>query len=148
MKKFISLLIVFVMLFSFTAYADEEVSVVLNGEKLEFDVNPTIINDRTMVPMRKIFESFGAKVEWVEASQMIFATKGAKCILLQIDVPKMAINNFATEEITKIDLDTAPLIKDDRTLVPLRAISESLDMDVQWEESTYTVYLTSKEEQK
>ena len=47
--------------------------------------------------------------------------------------------------ITKIDLDTAPLIVNDRTLVPLRAVSESLDMNVDWDGETYTVYLTSKE---
>ena len=149
MKKFISLFIVFIMLFSTVAFADEEItgetaSVVLNGEKIEFDVNPMIINDRTMVPMRKIFEKLGAQVEWVEQSEMIFATKGAKCILLQINVPAMAINDFAKEEITKFELDTAPIIVNDRTLVPLRAVSESLDMNVEWDESTYTVYITDK----
>lgn len=132
------------MLFSFTAYADEDISVILNGETIEFDVNPTIINGRTMVPMRKIFEKLGAEVEWVDGAQMIFATKGAKCVLLQIGMPKMAINNFDTKEVTKFDLDTEPLIIDGRTLVPVRAVSEAFDMNVEWVDETRTVVITEK----
>lgn len=39
--------------------AEEDIKVVLNGTELTFDVPPKLINDRTMVPMRKIFESLG-----------------------------------------------------------------------------------------
>lgn len=145
MKKIISLLLILAAFLSFTAaYAENNVTVNLCGKVLEFDVQPTIINDRTMVPMRKIFEELGANVEWVGESKMIFATKGAKCILLQIGQPAMAIKDFMTDEEIIIRLDTAPVIVDDRTLVPLRAVSEALDMNVDWDGETYTVYITEK----
>ena len=42
----------------------EEISVFVNDERVSFDVAPTIINDRTMVPVRAIFEALGAEVRW------------------------------------------------------------------------------------
>ena len=45
------------------------ITVILNGKQLEFDVEPTLINSRTMVPMRVIFEALGAKVDWDGATQ-------------------------------------------------------------------------------
>ena len=66
MKKLFIACITLIMLISILAVpvsANDEIWVLLNGEKLEFDVQPQIINGRTMVPMRKIFESLGASVE-------------------------------------------------------------------------------------
>ena len=49
---------------NYEAKAEEPITVVLDGQTLEFDVQPTIIDGRTMVPMRVIFEALGATVEW------------------------------------------------------------------------------------
>lgn len=63
-KKIISILVCFVLFLGAPVTASEEITVCLNGTPLEFDVPPQLINDRTMVPMRKIFEALGAAVDW------------------------------------------------------------------------------------
>ena len=141
MKRIIALCVVLLVLFPTACFA-EDIPVYLNGQKLEFDVPPQIMNDRTMVPMRKIFETLGATVEWVPEARLIFATREATCVLLQIDVPAMAIKNFDTNQEEKVILDTAPVIVDSRTLVPLRAISEAYGLTVEWNDVERAVYIT------
>ncbi|MBE7036989.1 MAG: hypothetical protein E7403_06825, partial [Ruminococcaceae bacterium] len=46
-----------------------EISVTISGRKVNFDQEPIIYNERTMVPMRKIFESLGATVSWNYSTQ-------------------------------------------------------------------------------
>ena len=58
------------------ASASSGVSVYLDGEKLSFDVEPIIVNGRTMVPMRAIFEKLGAMVEWDAPNSTAYAQKG------------------------------------------------------------------------
>lgn len=111
------------------------IKVLLNGEKINFDVQPQIIDDRTMVPMRAIFEALGAKVEWIEHDEYrkeIKATKDGKTIVLWIGEIVMSIENADGSEHEEIILDVPPAIVDSRTLVPVRAVSEALDCKVDW----------------
>ena len=143
MKKIISILIsTIVILSSIGVSAAESVTVTLNGNPIEFDVPAQIINDRTMVPMRKIFESLGATVDWVEQQQGIIATKDSKIIVMKIGSPVMLVSDMASGSQEKITLDVPPMIVGGRTLVPVRAISESLGVAVDWIEETQTVVLT------
>ena len=92
-----------------------------------------------MVPMRKIFEVLGANVEWDGANKIVKGTKGDTVIELQID------NNIATKTVkgkeNKILLDTPPTLVNDRTMVPLRFIAESLDKQVGWDGSNKTAII-------
>ncbi|MEE1050022.1 MAG: copper amine oxidase N-terminal domain-containing protein, partial [Clostridia bacterium] len=66
-KRIVSVILVLVMMISavsLTSFAADEIKVLLDGQELMFDVPPQLINDRTMVPMRKIFETLGATVSW------------------------------------------------------------------------------------
>lgn len=145
MKKLVAGILVAVLLlssFSVIAFAEEYVTVVLNGQTLEFDVPAQIIDDRTMVPMRKIFESLGADVTWIEKNQVIIATKGSKIIAMAINSDVMLVTDLETGKEDRLTLDVPPMLVDDRTLVPLRAISESLGCNVEWNEAEQTVYIT------
>ncbi len=123
----------------------DSISVVLNGETVDFTddegnkVEPQLVNDRTMVPVRKIFEVLGANIDWDGATNTVTATKAEKVMQLQID------NNVATvktgNDVEKIELDAAPVIIDGRTLVPARFISETLGLKVGWDEATQTVVI-------
>lgn len=124
--------------------AAQEVTVLLNGEKLEFDVPPQIIDDRTLVPLRAIFEAFGASVEWIEADQMILASYDSKLLSMVIGQQEFVLTNAATGEKAVIQLDVPAQIVNDRTLVPLRAIAESLSAEVNWNEADQTVSITSQ----
>jgi hypothetical protein len=115
----------------------DTIKVMYDGKTIEFDVQPEIIDDRVMVPMRTIFETFGAKVKWDGDSQTITAKKKSKTIEMTI----------GSEDMTKNDetysFDTAPVIEDGRTLVPVRAISDMLGLDVDWNSDDKTVTITT-----
>ena len=142
MKKVLACILACLMLLPMGAMASNDVAVQINGVPVEFDVPAQIIGDRTMVPMRKIFETFRAQIEWFGETQVIMATRGSVIIVMQIGDPKMNVNDIFTGEAKEITLDVPPCIVGDRTLVPVRAISESLGMDVQWDDLTRTVLIT------
>lgn len=140
MKKIASLTMVVVLLlcmFTFNVSAQENVSVYIEGEKVEFDVQPQIISGRTMVPMRKIFEQLGATVEWEQTTQTITGKKEDTTIIMQIDNNELSVNDNVST------LDVAPIVVDGRTLVPVRAIAESFGIDVLWYGDIETVAIYS-----
>ena len=144
MKKFISVLLSVTMMWSVLtntsvlAY-EKEITVMLNGKKIGFDVQPQIIGDRTMVPLRAIFEALGAIVEWDEDTQTVTSVKGNRKVILSVGVDRIIINGSSKA------LDTVPCIVDGRTLVPVRAISEAFDMRVDWDGSSMTVKISSEQ---
>lgn len=122
------------------------IKVQINGEFVDFTdsdgnkVEPQIINDRTMVPMRKIFEEFGAEIEWIDGTKSIIATTADKEIGLQINNSKAIVKN-ANGETEIITLDSVPVIVEGRTLVPVRFIAESLDKIVGWDQENRAVVI-------
>lgn len=133
------------MIFSTAAFAaDNEITVTVDGNVLSTPIPAQIVNGRTMLPMRSIFEKLGADVSWAGADQLIFATKGNKFITLKIGVSKMSVQSTESADNQVTELDAAPFIDSDYTLVPVRAIAESLDADVQWNEETRTVAIATK----
>ena len=125
------------------AYAESngEISVYINDERVIFeDVRPISENDRTLVPMRAIFEALGAEVEWDEETSTAIADDGENVIEIQID------NNIMLKNGEEIELDVpARLIDDSRTVVPVRAVSEAFECSVSWSESDQTVNITTKD---
>lgn len=89
-------------------------------------VKPEIINDRTMVPLRFIAESFGADVNWNGAAREVSISLDDINIKMNIDKTQYTVNGVAKE------LDVPAMILNDRTMVPLRAVSESLNKEVYW----------------
>ncbi len=128
----------------FYANREHEIQVIVNKQPIIFDdTEPKLINDRTMVPMRRIFECMGAKVEWDEATQKITATRRVwdhwrdetTVIEMQIGSKTMYVNGEAKE------MDVAPILDGDRTLIPVRFISESFDAKVDWDNDNQYVFV-------
>lgn len=120
------------------AHAEEQpITVFIDGVQVQFDVNPQIENDRTLVPMRAIFEALGAVVTWDEATETATAVRGEDTISLSIDNPIMYING------AEIPLDVPARLVGDRTLVPVRAISEGLKATVEWDDAAQRVLITT-----
>ncbi len=142
MKKWFSLLLVFCLLCPLAVSASNDVAVKIDGVPIYFDVPAQIIGDRTMVPMRKIFETLSCEVEWEPRTQTIFATRGPLIMQMQIGSPNLSTLHLQTGESTSITLDVPPCLVNDRTLVPVRAISETLGMQVDWDDLTRTVLIT------
>lgn len=122
-------------------------SVYLNGEKMTFDADPFIENDRTLVPVRAIFEACGATVAWDQAYYTVIGTKnttdeqGAQklsTVILQID------NTTAFVDTKPVELEVPAKVVQDRTFVPLRFIADSLGADVDWNQDELRVDITTK----
>ena len=92
------------------------------------DVQPVVLEDRTLVPVRFIAESFGAKVGWDGATETVTVQLGDTDITLQIGSCDMTVNGKTTT------LDVPAQTINDRTLIPLRAIAESLGKTVFWDD--------------
>ena len=117
--------------------ANQPISVYLNNEKISFDVDPIIVNDRAMVPMRAIFEKLGAEVSWDGTTSTATAYKDTIYVSITIGASKMY------KIARPIQLDAPAMIVDGRTLIPLRAISEAFNCEVQWDANTRTVTIYS-----
>ena len=144
MKRVFAILLVLAMVLSFVPVmaADEEIVVYVNGVRVESDVPAMIYNDRTMLPVRAICEALGGKVSWDSTTRKATVTKGIGTVVMTIDstvISKCADNE---DKWTDITTDVAPMIYNDRTLVPVRALAESLNAVVEWNEVTRTVNVT------
>lgn len=115
-----------------------DIVVEIDDERIYFDQEPILFNNRTMVPMRKIFEELGAKVTWDANSQTASGKKGDRTVRVTIGQKVMYVNNKVVE------LDTAPFVLSGRTLVPARAVAEGLGCDVDWDGKYSIVSITPK----
>lgn len=113
----------------------KDIMVTVNHVPVWFDQPPTIVNDRTLVPLRAIFEAMGAEVNWDPATRTVTATRGEDKLSLVIDT------NIINKNGTDFEIDVPAMIIGDRTMVPARAIAESLGASVDWNPHTRTVII-------
>lgn len=121
--------------------SNDRIKVLLNDKELKFDVSPTIMNNSVMVPMRQIFEYLGAQVDWKASTKNVIGYrryKNSSNIFIKLKIGEdVAYNNGR-----KMHLISPPTIIDGRTLVPVRFISESFGLEVNWDQETQTVILS------
>lgn len=100
-----------------------------NHEYLFFeDTNPTVINDKMMIPIRFVTEHMGAEVLWDSYNNSVTVKKDDTEIVFTVNSVSCSINGE-----NKL-LEQAPIIVNSRTLIPLRAMSEGLGYQVDWQE--------------
>ena len=111
-----------------------EIKIMVSGKEIKPETPAYIENGRTMVPLRFISEALGEKVDWnAETKSVIIGDKKA---VLAIGSKEIDANG------KKIAIDSPAVIKNSRTFVPLRAISEILGAKVDWDGATKTVSIT------
>ena len=124
----------------------------LNDKLLGFDQPPVTENDRTLVPMRFLFEQMGAEVVWDDATQTATATVPAtteeeiqtfglaeeKSVTFSVDNTTATVNGSAAT------MDVPARLINDKTMVPLRFLSENLGFNVQWDEASRTAIVTTE----
>ncbi len=110
----------------------------VDGEKKEMDTAPEVKDGSTMLPVRAIAETAGAEVSWDQSTMTatITGSEGSE-ISCTIGSDTIQVNGQSA------NLNTAPYVKDGRTYMPVRAVSEALNMDVEWNQETKTVSLTA-----
>lgn len=109
------------------------IKVYYEGEKIGFDVPPQIINGRAMVPLRAIFETMGADIEWDDTTKTVTAIRGDTVVQLTVGSDVAYVNG------EPVILDVPSLIVDSRTLVPVRFIAEAFGCIVMWGEADQIV---------
>ncbi len=122
-----------------TPNPNNDITVTLNGSPITFDQPPIIKNNRSLVPLRAIFEALGATVEWDGTAKTVTATKGDTVVLLTIGSNQIYVNGIAKT------LDVPACITGNRTLAPARAVSESFDCKVDWDGELRRVLITTNE---
>ena len=121
-----------------TASFAQGISLKINGKSIESDVEPKIIEGRTMVPVRTIFEGIGAEVSWDAPSKTITGKKGPVTVEMKIGEKTMSVNG------KNIEMDAAAAIIDDRTYAPARYVAETFGFDVSWNADLKEVAINSK----
>lgn len=142
MKKIISGIIAVSALCSTSAVLADSPKVYLNGTEMTFESAPYISEERTMVPFRAVFEAVGADVIWDEETQTVIAVKqdGDQSTSVTLQVGKT--DAFVNDQ--KVTLDKAAEITNDFTFVPLRFVMESLGAEVEWDNDSYSVIITTE----
>ena len=161
MKRTLSILLVLSMVFSvFVAAgcaADKNASadkteivlqigspvMTVNGAEQKIDEEgtvPVIVNERTLVPIRAIIEAMGGTVGWDGEKREVSLDYNGDNIRLVIDSTTAYFNGKASQ------LDTAPAIINERTMLPIRFIAESFGFDVAWDGDTQKITITKTAE--
>ena len=146
MKKIMSAALAAALLTSGGVFAAEEeektVTVKVDGIVLSIeDQQPIITENTTLIPLRAIFEALDAEVEWDDAARTVTAKKGESNIEMKIGESVYKVNGEEKE------LEVPSRIMNNRTLVPLRVVSESLDCKVDWDSEKYIVDVSTPEHQ-
>lgn len=118
--------------------AQQDITVLHNGVRVYFDVDPYIENGRTMVPVRGFAYLLGADTCWDHDSKTVTLVRDGTTIRLTIGQTAAFVND------SEISLDSPAVILNGRTMVPLRFIAEAFGADVDWEPVARTVTVDSR----
>lgn len=127
----------FAMVAALSVSAAGATSLVVDGTNVQTDVPPVIVDGRTLVPVRALFESLGATVGWEESTQTATATKGSTVISMQIGNTTAYVNGVAKT------LDVPAQTIEGRTMAPARFVAESLNATVNWDSASDTVKIST-----
>ncbi len=116
----------------------KEIRVILEGNQLDFDVAPRIINGRVLVPMRKIFEAFGLSVTWDVALRAARGKNATMDIIFPIGSTKVEING------AQFELDVPAQIVNGSTMLPLRFLSEYMGYNIVWNSDAQLILLSKE----
>ncbi len=121
-----------------TAASAQGIHVTVDGTTVDFpDVQPQMISSRVMVPLRGVFEEFGANVHWDLSTQSVHIIDHDRKITMQIGSRTAIVNG------NRVALDVPATMVGGRTMVPLRFISENARREVYWNASIRTVEIDS-----
>jgi hypothetical protein len=139
MKKILCMVLVLMMMstssFCYGAGYDYDVesSVRINDSYLYSDTPHVLAGDTVFVVGRYLVEALGGTIEWFGDSETAKMTLNEKSIEIVIGSTAAKVDGVAVE------LYKAPFIKDGRTMIPLRFVSENFACQVDWNQSTFTV---------
>ena len=137
-KIFLFLLasIIFLIASFGSAYAATNITIYLDGQQLKPPVDPMVKDSRVLVPLRLISESLGATVNYYSADKKIEILLDGDEIILYVNKKDVWVNS------EKDTLDVPATVINNYTLVPIRFVSENLNVKVDWDNTLKRVNLT------
>lgn len=154
MKKILSLIVALCMMVSTVPAMAEDavelgvvqakntITITVDAKRVDCSVynqEPVIVNGRTLVPLRAVFEALGATVEWNNDTRTATAQRGGVNVSLAVDSDQLYVNSVAKT------IDVPAQIMNNRTMVPVRAVAEAFGCKVEWDNNTRTVVITTEE---
>lgn len=139
MKRFFKILSITLLLICTFSFAQPNLSIKVNNKTISSDVTPFIKNGTTYVPIKFVAEALKVdSVKWNSETQSVTIKDSGNTILLFINKNYAYVNNQYKS------LNNNALLKENRTFVPIRFVSEILGAKVAWDEDTYTVSISTK----
>ncbi|MBP3448049.1 MAG: cell wall hydrolase [Clostridia bacterium] len=142
LKKMFSFLLVVLMLSSVTAFAidtyggyDVPVDIEINGSLIQCDQKPVLIDSTTYIPLRAFSDAIGGTIGWNAEKKEATMEKGGHSFLFSPETNTCVIDG--------IEEGYASVIYRSRTMIPVRAVSETLGYDVEWDDFYLTVKITA-----
>lgn len=136
MKKFSGVLLS-ALLFSSSAISSFAISVNVNNASVPMDVEPVIIDGRTLVPVAAISKALQGEVSWDASTKTVTINRDTQVIKLQLENKTAVVNN------QNITLDVPAQAINGRTMVPVGFIAQAFGEKVEWHQATQTVLINS-----
>jgi len=115
------------------------VNLLLNGSPLSSDVPAVIWQSRTMVPVRLLSEVMGISVGWNDEDDQVILQWAGQTIVLTLGSATALVNGRAYPLPDGVPATVMRLSGVERTMVPVRFVSEQLGCSVEWRQDSYTV---------
>ena len=122
------------------AYNAPEIKVTIDGNTMiPKDMPAVSIDGRTMLPMRQIAQELGCEVVWHEEAQQVYVINDDYTLVFEIN------EMIGYQNGGEFKMDVPPMIVNDRTMLPVRALATALDLDITWDDPSRTVKIVTKE---
>lgn len=155
-KKVIFLSLLLAIILGVSAQA-KDIAIYVDNTQIETEVPPVLINGRTMVPLRAVCEAMDCQVEWDGENEEITIKHPLMLVRMKINSYYMKATSSraytyvyagdsskSSRENVTIKMDVPPILLDDRTMVPLRAVAEALPAQVEWDGQNERVLVTKQ----
>lgn len=136
MKKYLSIILIFLITLTSVVFAKSPL-IEIDGKIIKTDVSPFIDQNRTYVPIRFIGESLNYKVDWDANKKLVTINNETNDIKMTIGDTNINVNGKIVKN------DVAPLIRNNRTFVPLRFVAETMNLNVKWDNEAGKVIIKS-----
>ncbi len=118
-------------------YQQDKFSLKINSDVMFSDMTILIVDNRTLVPARDVFEKLGAEVIWDGVNRIVHINADKVEITLKINDTKAIVNGKERH------MDVPARIVNDKTMIPLRFVGEQMNMIVGWHSDEKLITLTS-----
>ncbi len=139
MKKILAVLLTLIMAFGATSAFAEGITITVLGDEIDVDSAPYLDGETVMVPYRFVAEKLGAKVSWHGETQTVFSEYNGTIITAQIGNERVFVNNLV------FDIDKAPQLANDRTMVSLDLLAQAMGIKCYWDAEAQAVTILRME---